>query len=230
MYGHSKGWSLRRHIVLLEGTSDAALFGLVNRLSRSHGVSLFGEDISFVPAGERDRGGTFGVGRELITLRALSPYILDENGDLFYNIVGLVDDDYAGRKIIQDILNIDRSVVEFRDILRLRPVMVYGECTTPDALVEMSELSNADFRGLDWEIEDTISSRLMDVVGEQLPHAIRGRVTIGGRTHVELTREGKRELHRIIHREGTLTDLSGVVRIARTLRSIFGLPDLTVET
>ena len=83
IYGMSKGWQLRKHIVLVEGTSDEALFRLADELLRPVGIELLGEEISIVAAGEHDRGGTFGVGRELITLRSMAPYILDQDGSLF---------------------------------------------------------------------------------------------------------------------------------------------------
>ena len=98
-YGMSKGWRLGRRVVLVEGTSDEALLKLTNKLATSVGVDLLGQDISIVAAGEHDRGGTYGVGRELITLRAMTPYILDRDGSQVYRIVGLLDNDYAGLSI-----------------------------------------------------------------------------------------------------------------------------------
>ena len=227
-YGMSKGWRLGRRVVLVEGTSDEALLKLTNKLATSVGVDLLGQDISIVAAGEHDRGGTYGVGRELITLRAMTPYILDRDGSQVYSIVGLLDNDYAGRKIIEDVANIDRSVMEFRDILRLWPVMPQQVGGAPDKVRRTTELENAAFCGLDWEIEDTLSATLMARFAAEFPHTIRQRLTSGERTHFELTREGKRELHGLIHREASLEDVSGVVEVLRSLRGLFGFPDVTL--
>ena len=224
-YGMSKGWRLGRRIVLVEGTSDEALLKLTNQLAMSVGIDLLCGDISIVAAGEYDRGGTYGVGRELITLRSMAPYILDRDGSQFYRVVGLLDNDYAGRKIISDIANIDRSVVEFRDILRIWPVMPHQMGGIPDEVRQTTEQENAAFCGLDWEIEDVISETLIARFAARFPHTIRQQVTTGDRTHFDLTREGKRELHRLIHRQASLSDLAGVVEVLVSLRGLFGLPD-----
>ena len=225
-YGMSKGWHLKRYIVLVEGTSDEALFVLADELSRAAGVELFGQQISIVAAGEQDCGGTYGVGRELITLRSMAPYILDRDGNPYYRTIGLLDDDHAGRRIIEDISKIDRSALEFRDIVRLRPNMprLVGAC--PGEWKRASEYANSQFRELDWEIEDTLSERLVTAFSMQFGYAIRDKMSKGGRTHFELTRGGKREFHRLIHREATLNDLSGVVDVVRLLRALFGMPDI----
>ena len=227
-YGMSKGWRLCRRIVLVEGTSDEALLKLTNELSMLAGTDFLCEGISIVAAGEHDRGGTFGVGRELITLRAMAPYILNRDGSQFYRIVGLLDNDYAGRRIIEDVANIDRGVVEFRDFLRLWPVMPQRVGSAPDEVREVTELENAAFCGLDWEIEDAISATLIARFAVGFPHTIRRRLTRGDRTHFELTREGKRELHGLVHREASLDDLAGVVEVLRSLRGLFGLPDVAL--
>ena len=225
-YGMSKGWSLLRRIVLVEGTTDEALFKLTDELARSIGVELLGQEISVVAAGMQDRGGTFGVGRELITLRAMAQYILDRDGRPFYRTVGLLDNDHAGRRVIEDISRIDRGVMEFRDLVRLRPIMLYKSGSHPDKVRNASKLANAPFCGLDWEIEDTLSARLLTKFTGEYPNAIKQRKTTGYRTHLDLTREGKRELHRLVQQEATLEDLTGVVDVLRALRALFGLPDI----
>lgn len=228
-YGMSKGWQLRKYIVLVEGTSDEALFKLAGELLRPSGIELLGEEISIVAAGENERGGTFGVGRELITLRAMAPYILDQDGNPFYRTIGLIDNDYAGRRIIEDIANIDRGASEYRDIVRLRPSMPRIAGASPDRIREEIEFANAEWWGLDWEIEDFLSDRLTSRFCAEFPHTIREEVSMGGRTHLELTREGKREFHRFIHREATLNDLDGIVDVVQSLRAIVGLIESNAE-
>ena len=226
MYAASKGWCLKQNVVLVEGTSDEALFRLANELARTVGIDLLGPEICVVAAGKRDRGGTFGVGRELIALRALAPYILDRRGFPCYKIIGLVDDDHAGRQVVENILKIDRGVIEFRDVLRLRPIVIHGFGMSTDRIRRASEEANAPYCELDWEIEDTLSERLFGMLCVQCPAAIQLRQSKNGRTHFELTRSGKQMLHGLVHREGTLMDLTGIVDVVRCLRATFGLEDI----
>jgi hypothetical protein len=128
--------------------------------------------------------------------------------------------------MIDDIKRIDRGAMEFRDILRLRPMMPCLVGADPDALKRASEQQNLAYHDLDWEIEDIVSTRLMKALARKRPDAIHNRTTRGGKTHFELTRDGKREFHRLIRQNCTFTDLSGVVGVIRMLRSMFGLPDI----
>ena len=227
-YAASKGWRVKRNIVLVEGTTDEALFGLADELARQMGIDLLGPEICVVAAGERDRGGTFGVGRELITLRSLAPYILDRNGFVVYKIIGLVDNDFAGRQIVENITKIDRSAIEFRDVVRLRPIMMRGLCISVEEIRRASDDANAPYCELDWEIEDTLSKRLIEMLIALCPSSILSRVSMNGRTHFELTRSGKQTLHRLAQREATLVDLVGIVDIVRCLRARLGLADIVV--
>lgn len=224
-YAASRGWTLKRNIVVVEGSTDEALFKLASYFASRVQVELLGQEISIVAAGERDLGGTFGVGRELITLRSMAASILDARGDPMYRVIGVVDDDHAGRKVIADIANIDRGVLEFRDILRLRPVMPVITGADPQQLRAASNLANLPFGGLDWEVEDVLSGGLLAQLAKQQPADVLRRDTRGGRTHHELTKVGKRELHKLVQRHAVLADLGGVVGIIRTLRAMFGLPD-----
>ena len=52
---------------------------------------------------------------------------------------------------------------------------------------------------------------------------------MGERTHLELTREGKRELYALVRREASLDDLAGVVDVLRSLRTLFGLSDVSLD-
>lgn len=222
-YAASKPWTLRPNIVLVEGTSDEALFKRADELSVQAGRLLLGDEICVVAAGRHDRGGTFGVGRELITLRSMIPNVLDRLGRPRYAVMGLVDNDRAGRRIVQDILRMDRSAREFRDIAALRPVC--PEFTDPDPRGRQHEcdLVNLPYRTLDWEIEDLLSSRLFQLFDRKHPGLITQKTRQIDKTHYELSREGKAAFHRFVHQEATLEDLAGVVDIVRMIRSMLGL-------
>lgn len=225
-YAASKPWNLRPNIVLVEGTSDEALFALADTLSTNSGRHLLGAEICVVAAGRRDRGGTFGVARELITLRSMLPLVLDRQGRPAYRVIGLVDYDVAGRRIIQDLLRLDRGALEFRDIVAVRPVTSTFAQPDPRARKSECDLSNLPHRNLDWEIEDALSPRLLSLFERRHPRLTPQKFQQGGKTHHEFTNEAKTALHRLVRQEATLQDLEGLVAIVRMLRSMLGLSPL----
>jgi hypothetical protein len=222
-YAASKPWALRSNIVLVEGTSDEALFRRADDLSIKAGRVLLGDDICLVAAGRNDRGGTYGVVRELITLRSMVPIVLDQKGRPTYRVMGLVDDDGAGRRIIKDFIRLDRGAVEFHDIVAIRPVTPKFVSFDPLGRRREYDLANLPYRTLDWEIEDALSPRLLQLFDQTNPGMITQHRHAGDKTHHELTPAGKAALHRLVHRESTLEDLARIVQIVRMIRSILGL-------
>ena len=222
-YAASKPWTLRPNIVLVEGTSDESLFGLADKLSMDAGRTLLGHEICIVAAGRRDRGGTFGVARELITLRSIVPLVLDRQGTPAYKVMGLVDNDAAGRRIITDVLRLDRGAVEFRDIVAMRPIAPVFSRPDPPGRRAECDLANLPHRSLDWEIEDVLSARLLRLFERRHPRLGPRKSQQGGKVHHEFTADAKTALHRLAQQEATLDDLAGVVAIVRMIRSIFGL-------
>lgn len=222
-YAASKSWTIRPNIVLVEGTSDEALFALANRLSMQSGTKLLGDEICVVAAGRRDRGGTYGVARELITLRSMIPLVLDRHGWPAYRVMGLVDNDYAGRRIIKDLLRLDRGTAEYRDIVAVRPVTPAFVQMDPHGRQAECDLANLPHRDLDWEIEDALSPRLLRVFEQRHANLAPRKVHQGGKTHHEFTADGKTAFLRLAQQEAKFADLAGVVAIVRMIRSMFGL-------
>lgn len=223
-YVASKPWVLRPNIVLVEGTTDEAVFEMADRLSTEAGHQLLGDEICIAAAGNRDHGGTFGVARELITLRSMVPLVLDRQGKPAYRVMGLVDYDHAGRRIIQDVLRLDRSAVEFRDILAVRPINPTFVQINPSDRGTECKLANQSHSHLDWEIEDMFSSRLLNLFEQQHPEHAPQKSQQGGKIHHDFTRAAKRALHQLVQMEATLDDLDGVVSVVHMIRSIVGLP------
>ena len=223
IYAASKPWTLRPNIVLVEGTSDEGLFMLADRLSKCAGRTLLGDEICIAAAGRRDRGGTFGVARELITLRSMVPLVLDRRGNPAYRVMGLVDNDAAGRQIIEDVLRLDRGTAEFRDIVAVRPITPAFGRPDPRGRQAEYDLANLPHRNLDWEIEDTLSSRLLGLFKQRHPHLAPEASQQGGKTHHKFTTDAKKAFHRLAQQEARLDDLAGVVAIVRMVRSVFGL-------
>lgn len=222
-YAASKPWALRPNIVLVEGTSDEALFALADKLSEGAGRTLLGDDICVVAAGRRDRGGTFGVARELITLRSMVPLVLDRRGRPAYRVMGLVDNDAAGRRIIKDVLRLDRGATEFRDIVAMRPITPTFGRQDPRGRRAECDMANLPYSRLDWEIEDTLSSRLLSLFAQRHPHLAPHKSQQGGKTHHEFTTDAKTAFHRFAQQEATLGDLAGIIAVVHMIRSMCGL-------
>ncbi len=222
-YVASKPWVLRPNIVLVEGTTDEALFQRADELSIQAGGTLLGNELSIVAAGQRDRGGTFGVARELITLRSMVPLVLDRQRRPAYRVIGLVDNDHAGRQIIKDVLKLDRAAAEFRDIVAMRPVSLNFASRFPADRKRESELANGPYRTLDWEIEDAVSARVIRLFEQRHSNLKPRKVRAADKTHHEFSKDGKTAFHRVAQAEATLDDLKEVVSIVAMIKAVMGL-------
>ena len=224
-YARARGWRVQRNNVLLEGTTDEALFRLArNREKARSGVDLFDDGVRFIAAGKGDRGGTTGVLRELTTLRSLSECVLDRNGRPRYRFVGLVDNDMAGRRSVKGARSFDPNIREYRDLFRIRPVMPTTGNLDLKTLERSCERLNANFRGLDWELEDLLPEQLMDAFVKTAPSVVRKRVHVCGKVHWELAPEGKGRLHKYVRMRATWCDLGGVLGVIRAMRFVLKLP------
>jgi len=180
-YGLSRGWNLKSRIVLVEGTTDEALFALTDKLYfQKTGIHLLSDDISIVAAGERDLGGTRGVVRELITLRGLASTALSPNGRPIYRTIALFDNDKMGIGAVSGAKNIDSSIVEYKDVFRLHPIMPLQGNLDPKTLARNFETLNAPFKGLDWEIEDLLFEGFFDSFAADNPFSVNKQVNRAG--------------------------------------------------
>ena len=227
LYGISKRWKLRPRSVLVEGTSDVALFELAaDHYFRKHNRALLA-DMAIVAAGEGDRGGTHGVIRELIILRGLAAAHLSPAGRPVYRVIGLFDSDAAGNKAVRGAREIDASIIEYRDVFRLRPTMPKAGILDPTALQRSFEKLNEPYKSIAWEIEDLIDEQLFELFLEENPSAVIREETIAGKTHRELTREGKSRLVRFCKDYADLPNLTGMVNVIHALRHYLNLPTMT---
>ena len=225
-YGVSRGWRLLPRSVLVEGTSDVALFELAARLFFNEtGKSLL-SDIAIVAAGEGDRGGTNGVVRELHVLRSLASTYLSSTGAPVYRVIGLFDNDTAGQKAVNGARVLDSSITEYRDVFRLRPVMPKAGSLDPASLQRSFESQNASYRGLTWELEDLLSESLISLFLEEHPTALDRDQCVGGATHRELTRDGKSKLVRFCKSYADLPSLQGLIDVIHALRHYLRLPTM----
>jgi hypothetical protein len=123
-YAMALGFAIRSRTVLVEGTRDVDLFQLGADLERSAGgPNLLGHDLAIVAGGEGELGGTRGVIRELIGLRAMARTCLLSSGRPRYRFIALFDNDRAGRLAVKALRELDSSILEYKDVFRLWPAM-----------------------------------------------------------------------------------------------------------
>lgn len=226
MYGQACGWQLKPRTVLVEGTSDVSLFELAARLYRKETEKDILGDMAIVAAGERDRGGAKGVVRELVTLRNLAARHLSPEGLRVYRIIGLFDSDTAGNKAVSGARDWDTTIIEYRDVFRLRPIMPKTGSLDPTALQRTTDAQNLPFKSLVWELEDLVSPLFMARFLEAYPTASAREATISGRVHRDLTRDGKSQLVRYCTQYAALESVGALIEVVHALRHYLNLPSL----
>lgn len=220
------GLDIKYKTVLVEGTTDVALINKAARLELSRsGIDLL-DGLSFIAAGEKDRGGVSGVVRELIVYRGMSRSCLNANGRPLYRFIGLLDNDDAGRRALKLAHTLDSSILEYKDLFRLRPVMPLPGNLDPGSVAGTFKRSNELYERLDWELEDLVSKDLFELLEAEHGAVIKSRDVAEGMTHYELTRDGKAKLHMIAREHAVYSDLTSVIDLLHAVRSYFNLPAL----
>ena len=218
-YGKALGWNLRRRTVLVEGTTDVALFELAAHLEwEKNSTKLLEPDLAIVAAGERQLGGAQGVTRQLITLSCLARTNLMPNGRPRFRFIGLFDNDNAGRNAVRGVRIFDNSIREYKDVFRLRPVMPTGCDRDPTTLAQTFERLNMNYKGLDWELEDLVSPHFLRKFLTQYPSAVYRTQREGDKVHRDLTPDGKARFHRYIKHNAKWEDLVPVIDAIKALR------------
>jgi hypothetical protein len=223
-YAATKNWTLGTANVLVEGTTDVFYLQLAwQAWQRESGHDLFADGFSVFAAGLRDDGGVQGVTRELMTCHNLA--LRDaENRMGERRIVGLLDNDHAGRNQIHLVCQLDKRIKRYRDVFLLYPVLPTARTPDLQALERDTLRNNGPFEGLDLEIEDLLSDDLLREFEHANPGMVTSRRKKAGRTHRELTRDGKWLLREHVQREAMMEDLLDLVRLLCALRSYLGLP------
>ncbi|MBN1584708.1 MAG: hypothetical protein JXA89_28635 [Anaerolineae bacterium] len=229
-FAKTKQFDIRPRTVFVEGTTDVDLFRLAARLEREKtGIDLLGDKLAIVAAGENDQGGVNGVCRELISFKNMARYCLLPNGRPKYRFIGLFDDDDAGRRAIHSMHRTDTSIVEYRDVFRLRPVMPLPRNVDTGALKKSFQTENAKYDNLEWELEDLLPETLTSAFLEKHPNAVRCSRSMHGKVHRDWTPDGKARLHRFVRENAIHVDLITVIGSLQALRHYLGirLPDRT---
>ena len=165
-----------------------------------------------------------GVVRELNILRGLARGTLMPNGRPRYRFIGLFDNDKAGRDAIKSAQYMDSRILEYRDVFRLHPVMPVEGNLDPRTLGRTFGRENAEFQGLDWELEDMLSEGFLQAFLTEFPEAVFRCETRGGRAHRDYSADGKACLHRYIRKYAMMADIEAVVNAIRALRFYMHLP------
>jgi hypothetical protein len=224
-YALAVGLDVRTRTAIVEGTTDVDLFRLTANLAVKGGYNNpLSDDLAIVAAGEKDRGGYQGVIREMVALRSMARTTLMENGTPKYRFMGLFDNDRAGQSAVRLARTVDTSIVEYRDVFRVFPVMPLAGNLVPDIVERAFERENAEFKTLPWEIEDVVAEKFTDDFLSDVPNAVFRSVKCGGRIHHEFTPNGKADFHRFVRENATLADLMDVLALLRAIRYYFNLP------
>ena len=218
-YGRELGFEVRPRTVLVEGTTDVELFQKAARLEKdATRIDLLENDLTIIAAGNHEQGGVNGGIRELICFRGLARTCLLANGRPRYRFIGLFDNDHAGRMAVNTIRDFDTSILEFKDVFRLRPIMPMPGNLDPGTMHKTFERENDCYKGLDWELEDFLPSDFYDAFLTDHPSSVVCTKQIGNKIHRELTRDGKAQLHRFVKLYAIQKDLIGVIDLLKTIR------------
>lgn len=228
IYGRSLGMQVAIRTILVEGVTDVDLFELAARLEyHQSGIQLLDGNLAIVAGGLGEQGGTNGVIREIISLRNFARTLLKPNGAPKYRFMGLFDNDHAGRAAVKRIREVDSSILEFKDVFRLWPIMPLPGNLDPRIVQNGFERENKDYAGLDWELEDILSPDFVEDFLTDFPDAVRCDKHISGKVHREFTQDGKARLHRYVRDYAVHADLCGVIELLKALRYYMGLKEAT---
>lgn len=225
-YALSLGFAIAPRTIILEGRTDLELFTLGAQLERREtGELLLGCDLAAMIGGDGDEGGTAGVLRELITLRNIARTDLGPKGRPRYRFVALFDDDKAGRQAVRAARELDHSIIEFKDVFRLRPKMPMVSHADPTILEKRFREANEPYKNIEWEIEDLLSVQLLSAFCEECPGAVYREFQAGDSVHRDFTRDGKARLHRFAKNHAIRQDLLRVIEVLKAFRRYFGLKE-----
>jgi len=218
LFAKTKNFDLRPRTVFVEGTTDVELFTLAARLEMAQtGLNLLGDKLAVIAAGDGDFGGARGVCRELVSFKNMAGGYLLPNGHPKYRFIGLFDNDNAGRRAVSDIRKTDLSILEYKDVFRLQPIMPLGVNPQPHILQKSFESENEKYRGLDWELEDLLPKQLTSTFLEEFPDAMKSNYSKYDKVHCDWTTDGKARLHRFVKENAIHSDLVEIIGILKAL-------------
>jgi hypothetical protein len=219
-FGRRMGWNLVKCNVMFEGTTDVSYCNVANRLYfESTGKNLIDDDFQVMAIGERDQGGTDGIRDRLRTLQAV---LQSEPSELEMSVVCVVDDDHEGRKAFADLR---KKFQPWRDLFKLNRVFPRTPISRSSEHFEGEmKKANANWDGLDCDIEDLIADEIIECFISENPRCLKTEVDEkGGRFHRKFHGNEKPKLVRFVEQHASLSDLSQIVEILKSLRWLLRL-------
>lgn len=217
-FARTKNFNIKPRTIFVEGTTDVKLFELAAKLEKEKtGLDLLGDRLAIIAAGEGDEGGAKGVCRELVSFKNMAKGCLLPSGRPKYRFVGLFDNDRAGRQAISDVRKTDTSILEFKDVFRLWPVMPLSSNLDMEVLRKNFEADNERYKNLDWELEDLLPDSFCETVIKENPTAVYRSCPMHDKVHREWSPDGKAKLHRLVIQYAIHKDLEVVISNMRAL-------------
>lgn len=213
-FANTKKFDIRPRTIFVEGTSDVAIFQLAAKLEKEKsGLDLLGDRLAIIAAGERDEGGVKGVCRELVSFKNMAKYCLLPNGRPKYRFVGLFDNDNAGRQAINDVRKIDTSILEYKDVFRLWPIMPHSSNLDVEVIRKSFVAENEKYKNLDWELEDLLPASFSESIIIENPNLQYRSHPVEDKIHREWSPDGKAKLHRLTIQNAIYKDLEAVIKV-----------------
>jgi hypothetical protein len=224
-FAHSQGWRFGRRNLLVEGTSDVALFQLASDLyEQATGACLIADDFRVIAAGLREQGGVGAVERKFFVFYELNQADSDLPKSERVLLLPLLDDDDAGRSTFRSITQQRHPFKEYVDVFLLKRRYPPIPLRSNDYLLQLKHL-NRGWEGMDCETEDLLEHDFLRAFHSEHPSSLhRQPVVRNGGHHMEWTRDGKSALHQFARRHAMLSDVMGLVTLLRYMRWIFHLP------
>jgi hypothetical protein len=105
------------------------------------------------------------------------------------------------------------------------PMMPMTSHADPTVLERLFREANAEYKNIEWELEDLLGPQLLSAFCEEHPNAVsrecRGRDVV----HRDFTRDGKARLHRFTKHHAIWRDLANVAGVLKAFRRYFGLKE-----
>lgn len=214
-FARTKNFNIKPRTIFVEGTTDVKLFEFAAKLEKEKtGFDLLGDRLAIVASGEGDDGGAKGVCRELVSFKNMAKGCLLPSGRPKYRFVGLFDNDKAGRQAISDVRKTDTSILEFKDVFRLWPVMPLSSNLDIEFMRKNFESENEKYKigiDLDWELEDLLPASFCEIIIKEVPNAVYRSYSTHDKVHHDWSSDGKAKLHRLTIQHAIYSDLESII-------------------
>jgi hypothetical protein len=221
------GWPIEERSIVVEGEHDQRYFTLADTLyTKETGMHLLGAKVAVFPTGIGDEGGAFGLQRHFHPLRAIMDRDMTPDGQKVFHAIALFDSDIEGKRGFGSLTGQHLNYRKWRDVFLLQRA-IPRTTRDPIQMAQLVDKANHDWRGLDCEIEDLVSSSLINTFLQENPHAVyRQPQQMNGALHCSFQKGSKANFVRFVEENAILQDLSQIVEILKSLRYHLGLqPD-----